>query len=216
MADYSKSFYLLNCEELESIIISDHSFSDFAGNFEIKNMSSLQSIQIGSNSSISFDFYYSPFILEGKFAYQYDHIDLPSLHSFFLGRNAFGYTIMYYLSNINTTEYLEIGDDKFSYVKTFYLNGLSNMKRLIIGKNSFTQNKWLSGNNKSKSFHILNCQLLEYIDIGLYSFSDYAGEFELKNLSSLRYINFANNSPGSRNFHYCPFILEGIKMPIVI
>ena len=50
---------------------------------------------------------------------------------------------------------------------------------------SFTQRKFFMGDDKSKSFHILNCESLESIQIGEYSFSDYAGEFELKNLPQL-------------------------------
>ena len=83
-------------------------------------------------------------------------------------------------------ESIEIGDDCFGSVQTFKIDGLNRLKTIKIGNNSFTQRKY--GNDASKSFHILNCESLESIQIGQYSFSDYAGKFELKNLPQLQSI----------------------------
>ena len=77
---------------------------------------------------------------------------------------------------------IEIGNDCFVYVRTFKIDGLDRLKTIKIGKNSFTQKKNSYENDKSKSFHILNCESLESIQIGEYSFSDFGGDFELKNL----------------------------------
>ena len=65
-------------------------------------------------------------------------------------------------------------------------------------------------NNKSKSFHILNCESLEWIEIGRYSFSDFAGEFELKNLPQLQSIQIGEIGNYSRNFYYSSFVIRGI------
>ena len=46
--DSSKSFHILNCESLESIHIGQHSFIDFGGVFELKNLNSLHSLHIGN------------------------------------------------------------------------------------------------------------------------------------------------------------------------
>ena len=46
--DSSKSFHILNCESLESIQIGEYSFSDYAGEFELKNLPQLQYIQFDS------------------------------------------------------------------------------------------------------------------------------------------------------------------------
>ena len=62
----SKSFYVLNCELLESIQIGQYSFSDFGGEFELKNLPQLQSIQIGNIGNVSFNFYYSSFVIRGN------------------------------------------------------------------------------------------------------------------------------------------------------
>ena len=60
-----KSFHILNCESLESIQIGQYSFSDFGGDFELKNLPQLQSIQIGVIGSSSSNFYYSSFVIRG-------------------------------------------------------------------------------------------------------------------------------------------------------
>ena len=68
------------------------------------------------------------------------------------------------------------------------------MKTIKIGYNSFTQNKNDCGDDKSKSFHILNCESLESIQIGRYSFSDIGGDFELKNLPQLQSIQLGESA----------------------
>ena len=74
-------------------------------------------------------------------------------------------------------------------MQTFRIDGLNLLKTIKIGNNSFTQNKNKGGRTvASKSFHILNCQSLESIQIGEYSFSDFGGEFELDNLPQLQSI----------------------------
>ena len=83
-------------------------------------------------------------------------------------------------------EYAMFEDSCYSKVKTFKIDGLNRLRTLIIGNNSFTQNSYV--NDTSKSFHILNCESLKSIQIGECSFSDFAGEFELRNLPQLQSI----------------------------
>ena len=92
-------------------------------------------------------------------------------------------------------ESIEIGDECFESVETFKIDGLNRLKTIKIGINSFTQKKNDFGDDKSKSFHILNCESLESIQIGKFSFSDFAGEFELKNLTQLQTIEISCYSP---------------------
>ena len=108
-------------------------------------------------------------------------------------------------SRFTQVESIKIGNDCFESVQTFQIDGLNRLKTIKIGNNSFTQRKY--GNDASKSFHILNCESLESIQIGEWSFSDYAGEFELKNLPQLQSIQ-----TGSSNFHYSSFVIRGIYM----
>ena len=104
---------------------------------------------------------------------------------------------------------IEIGNDCFGSVKTFQIDGLNRLKTIKIGKNSFTHSKNSNGNDSSKSFHILNCESLKSIDIGEYSFSDFAGEFELKNLPQLLSLQIGNEQNDSKNFAYSSLVLRG-------
>ena len=116
------------------------------------------------------------------------------------------------LSNLISLESIEIGDDCFGSVKTFQIDGLNQLKTIKIGKNSFTQKKNGYGDDESKSFHILNCESLESIQIGEYSFSDFAGDFELKNLPQLQSIQIGTIGSDSYNFYYSSFVIRGIDM----
>ena len=113
-------------------------------------------------------------------------------------------------------ESIEIGNDCFASVKTFKIDGLNRLKTIKIGKNSFTQEKNDYGYNSSKSFHILNCESLESIQIGEYSFSDYAGEFELKNLPQLQSIQIGTIRSESDNFFFSSFVIQSIELILKI
>ena len=104
---------------------------------------------------------------------------------------------------------IDIGDECFGSVKTFIIDGLNRLKTIKIGNNSFTQRRNWYGNDKSKSFHVLNCESLKSIQIGEYSFSDFAGEFELKNLTKLKSIQIGEIEVDSRNFYNSSFVIEG-------
>ena len=61
----NRSFSILNCIELESIEIGHHSFSDYGGGFELRNLPKLSTIKIGEIGSDSRNFYYSSFVIKG-------------------------------------------------------------------------------------------------------------------------------------------------------
>ena len=115
-------------------------------------------------------------------------------------------------SRFTRVESIEIGDDCFYYVQTFQIDGLHRLKTIKIGKRPFTQKKNSGGFDESKSFHILNCESLESIQIGECSFSDYAGEFELKNLPQLQFIQIGAIGSDSYNFFDSSFVIRGIDM----
>ena len=97
-------------------------------------------------------------------------------------------------------------------MQTFQIDGLNRLKTIKIGNNSFTHKKNSGGYNKSKSFHILNCESLESIQIGHHSFSDFAGEFELKNLPQLQFIQIGTIGSSSCNFYGSSFVIRGIEL----
>ena len=127
------------------------------------------------------------------------------------------------LNRFENLESIEIGNDCFGSVQRFEIEGLNRLKSLKIGNNSFTQFKLsdfendFDGSiskcrNESKSFHILNCELLKVIEIGCYSFADFGGEFELRNLDNLESIKIGEIGNGSMNFIWSSFIIRGITM----
>ena len=129
--------------------------------------------------------------------------------------------ILFDISRFILLESLEIGDDSFGSIESFLINDLCELRNLKIGSNSFTQVKamdWASdakraseaAKNESKSFHILNCESLESIEIGAFSFSDFGGEFELSNLKSLKSIKIGSIENGSWNFFISSFIIRGM------
>ena len=108
-------------------------------------------------------------------------------------------------------EELIIGDDCFENVELFKIDGLNHLKSIKIGINSFTKEK--DGKvaiNRNRSFSILNCNELKSIEIGRYSFSDYGGGFELKNLPKLSTIKIGEIGSGSSNFFHSSFVIKGI------
>ena len=96
-------------------------------------------------------------------------------------------------------------------MQTFKIDGLNRLKTIKIGKRSFTQTKDSYGNDDTNTFHILNCESLESIQIGEYSFSDFGG-FELKNLPQLQSIQIGTIGSDSWNFYYSSFVIRGIGL----
>ena len=129
--------------------------------------------------------------------------------------------ILFDISRFTLLESLEIGNDSFGSIESFLINDLPKLRNLKIGSNSFTLIKavdWISdvkrsseaARNESKSFHILNCESLESIEIGAFSFSDFGGEFELSNLKSLKSIKIGLLENGSCNYFWSSFIIRGM------
>ena len=128
------------------------------------------------------------------------------------------------LSNYPYLRKIKIGDECFANVHTFKINGLNRLKTINIGINSFNNlslyflsepqfvAEWVKNSNKSKSFHILNCELLESIYIGRYSFGDFGGDFELKNLPQLQSIQIGTMEDYSTNFYGSSFVIRGIDL----
>ena len=127
------------------------------------------------------------------------------------------------LNRFVNLESIEIGNDCFESVQTFQIEGLNRLQILKIGHNSFTQvksndfkNDWDGSisncRNESKSFHILNCESLKVIEIGRFSFADFGGEFELRNLDNLESIKIGRIGYRSMNFNWSSFVIRGITM----
>ena len=145
-----------------------------------------------------------------------------------IGSNCCNDVTSLYLNGCKWLKSLEIGDDCFENVDVFMINGLNELKSLKIGTRSFTKircsKEWKRDevkNSVSRSFHLLNCNKLEYIIIGRFSFADYSGGFELKNLPELLSIDIGiidtdyseqNDKGWSVNFYFSSFAISGLLM----
>ena len=105
----------------------------------------------------------------------------------------------------------------FEVASVFQIKGLSSLNLVKIGSNSFTGQRNNFGNDGSKSFHVLNCKNLQSIKIGEYSFSDFGGEFEIRNLPSLKSLVFGVMNKPSLNFYSVKsFLIEGMKQYSIV
>ena len=77
---------------MESIQIGEYSFSDFAGEFELKNLPQLQSIQIGTVGRYSYNFCSSSFVIRGSKLIKLSILDLPHVYNITLGWSAFSHS----------------------------------------------------------------------------------------------------------------------------
>ena len=126
------------------------------------------------------------------------------------------------LKSLNLNEYrylksIEIGDNCFENVELFNIDGLYYLKSLKIGSRSFSTIKsaedWDYNNVRnscSQSFSILNCDELESIEIGRFSFVTFGDKFELRNLPKLSTIKIGEIRNRSCNFYCCSFVIKGI------
>ena len=127
-----------------------------------------------------------------------------------IGSNCFVSAPSFTLSHLDNLNSIVIGSNCFISVPTFQMSNLPSLGTLTIGSNSFTKKRNGYGSDNSKSFHISNCTKLQSIEVGKYSFSDYAGDIELTNLPLLESIKIGSNSSDSYNFYSSSFIIQSI------
>ena len=106
--------------------------------------------------------------------------------------------------------FLWIEDNNFRNVSTFDIRNHAFLSHILIQGNSFTEQLYSYGNDTAKSFRIVNCTHLISIQIGSYSFSDYAGPFVLQNLPLLRSLVIGSINHTSYNFYYSSFTIIGL------
>ena len=125
--------------------------------------------------------------------------------------NDFNYTVFDF-SRFTNVESIEIGNDSFLSVQTFRIDGLNKLQTLKIGKKSFYIGQLVTWAHYKpyRSFIIVNCELLTSIDIGEYSFNDFGGEFELRNLPSLQHLKIGEVGRESFNFYQTSLVIKGI------
>ena len=208
-----KTFVIQDCYSLEIIEIGVMSFCDLSGIFQLNNLASLKSFRIGSIYGMSSNFFFFFFVLSGiELAIINLIIGLPKLETFTIGNEAFKNSPKFSISNVYSLMEINIGNSCFKNASSFHIHDLDLLKHIRIGKYSFTETNAYSevlwqAYNRNKHFVILRCPNLEYISLGEYSFSDFAGQFTLKDLDSLHILKIGNLNTESRNFLYCSFVL---------
>ena len=112
--------------------------------------------------------------------------------------------------------FLWIESYNFKNVSTFDVRDNTKLEYVYIKDFSFTEviylNELYLELGSWKSFHLVNCERLISIETGSYSFVDYAGEFELKNLPSLESIVIGNINADAVNFVSSSFVVRGISI----
>ena len=192
---------------VESIDIGNDCFTN-VNEFVINGLNELKSLKIGKNSFTKGS---------GNSSRSFHLLDCNNLLLLDIGEYTFrNYGGIFELTTLPRLASIIIGDGCFMNVNKFVINGLNELKSIKIGMSSFTQlksgDKWDDdkANNTNRSFHILNCVELKSIEIGQYSFSDYGGGFELKNLPKLSNIKIGRIGRDSSNFRYSSFVIKGI------
>ena len=109
---------------------------------------------------------------------------------------------------------LRIGEKCFRLVNLFKIDGLNQLTTITVLNDSFTKVSVenLTKSNRGdihRSFIITNCKKLAFIQIGARSFIDFAGQFELKNLPSLKTLNIGLPQDKSLNFCENDLVLRG-------
>ena len=130
--------------------------------------------------------------------------------SFIVESNRFNEAKSLKITNRPFLKMIKIEDNSLIAARSLYVKGLKSLTTLTIGSNSFTEHPNSFGNDNSKSFHISNCDKLESIIIGEYSFSDFGGEFKLINLPELQNLQIGNLHSDSYNFYTSACTMGGI------
>ena len=129
-------------------------------------------------------------------------------------------------SRFYNVEEIIIGNDCFENVDTFVVNRFNTLKSLKIGDRSFSKIKSISDwdydrvkNDCMYRFQISNCNELESVEIGRFSFVTFRDNFVLQNLPKLTTIKIgsiesdiskSNNWGWSANFAFASFVVEGM------
>lgn len=107
---------------------------------------------------------------------------------------------------------LSFGDRCFENISTFKLNGLNQLRRVRIGNFCFTppitQPNVSPTPSLTTAFQITNCPMLRVVEIGVHSFREYAGDFEVSNLPRLEELRIGLPSENSFNFFHSDFLLR--------
>lgn len=107
-------------------------------------------------------------------------------------------------------KYLAIGEGNFTNVGVFSVHNMANLERLVIAAGCFRCGG--SACNPDHSFSVVDCPVLQSIEIGANSFNDYCGGFTLSKLPQLTTLKIGRANMDSKNFIGCSLTLRGRRL----
>ena len=150
--------------------------------------------------------------------------NLSSFERLEIGDNRFESVQTFKIDGLNRLKTIKIGNNSFTHKKNRWGIEVEEIsvfeerpksedeKPSVFEEPPKIEDEDRNRDDQSKSFHILNCESLESIQIGEYSFSDFGGKFELKNLPQLQSIQIGTIGSSSCNFRYSSFVIRGIEL----
>lgn len=116
------------------------------------------------------------------------------------------------LSYFKKLETVYVDSNAAKWAGTFYIGGLPRLRSIYIGFRSFTLYPNDQAINRTRTFLVENCVQLKTIEISPFSFTDYSGSFEIRNLPLLQ--SLVIGSMYILHYSYigafCPFRLYSI------
>ena len=112
---------------------------------------------------------------------------------------------------------ITIGENSFIRAKSFRVDGLKLLRSISILQSSFTRVGYrvteTEARETDRHFGVLNCPQLTSIGISSYSFAEWDGEFELKNLPALEFIQIGSRTYGdSYSFYHSTLSMNGTQV----
>lgn len=104
---------------------------------------------------------------------------------------------------------LQVGDNCFENVEEVKLIGLNALEKVAVGRKSFTKEKNSFGNDPKRHFYLKDCERLEELKIGRFSFSDFT-VCEIEKADRLQTIQMGDVHEWSYNFNYASLVLKSV------
>ena len=159
-------------------------------------------------------------LLIGGIIYVYNEIlvcnGLKATDSLYFRRKTCNYAPYFKPSSKLLVKSITIEENSFIRAKSFRVDGLKLLRSISILQSSFTRVGYrvteTEARETDRHFGVLNCPQLTSIGISSYSFAEWDGEFELKNLPALEFIQIGSRKYGdSYSFYHNTLSMNGTQ-----
>ena len=111
------------------------------------------------------------------------------------------------INKMKVLKELIIGNNSFQGVEDFNIDNLNELTKISIDYHSFATS---CNPNPHGSFNVSNCEKLESIQLGDFTFTHHSDSFTIRNLPSLRHLDIGKIGIYSLNFYWASFCVRGI------